>query len=961
MKEKNNDDLIEVNQEEERKDNLISEDEERVSLIDKKTKEEKQSKDSLLNILQHLEKDLILKNNCTKEFDLNQNYENKYQKTEVFGNPCCYICFSNNSNDSSFQLFHCSHCNKLFCKECLTIHYESKFKNIEDSYMKYIKVGSKEELIDENLPKTIGNCRLIFFLILIFLFNFFYLLSIFAMKPILTSLEIIMTNCVKEVFTYKIEEPDSLFNFYDIFFDKVNTLNLDFDIMMIMNWLGDKTLDSCGFVPSIIIFIIINLGYFFALFNFDFLKYNENNKYSAWKFIQLLILYIIIFIGVGSSSLLSQQIFIEFFKKYKNIVKDKEKNELNKNNNNKITDEEINGDNSINNDNSADLKPNENLLFKYKDIEVIVEDNKNKKPKKENELNTSVNIDKIEAIKNKRIKLGAFFSITLITFLSFFANFFINLLILNYKYKNDEKIFNKYNETILFDNYTYSSNITHELYESDKIFFSFIYSSYYIACMIISIILYLMIFCCCLRKKKEEKKKDNQFLLIYGDEIVNEYNLKNRQNTKSIDINLIKEVEEDKSTNNYTICKFCGFFYFCLKSDLRGENSCCSKFGYCLKDFFVLNCKSLIDFCDITFCQVCDIIFCAGKKKCNYKCCDKIEYSKSKENFCFCYQEKRKYKWFHDYITSEVQKDVAPYILEYFLLGLLIISFQKKFVDFKVTVPKRNGSILDDNYISIEEVVQIWNNWKIMIIIILSLIIFFLLTKTLSKVKLNEPTSVIGKKPIFKSYTIFNGIHILLLINSIISLLFSVLYIFGIEDFGDYIIIPILMYQYFDFSLNYYCICVTEQENNHELILSGGILVSIYLKIWSVIYSLIQSYSENENEKYTYYFQGILSITIIVLFIIYLIFTKFKYVICYNCVNMNLCGFCQVCGPCCKYNTFCIDGYQYCYCCCCDDKSSCFSDECVASHFLCCGCCSCFSENNEEKNNKNEINEEENN
>ena len=960
MKENNNDDLIEVDQEEERKDNLVSEDEERVSLIDKKTKEEKQSKDSLLNILQHLEKDLILKNNCTKEFDLNQNYENKYQKTEVFGNPCCYICFSNNRDDSSFQLFHCSHCNKLFCKECLSIHYKSKFKNIEDSYMKYIKEGSKEELIDKNLPKTSGNCRLIFFLILIFLFNFFYLLSIFAVKPILTSLEIIMMNCVKEIFTYKVEEPDSLFNFYDIFFDKVNTLNLDFDIMMIMNWLGDKILDSCGFVPSIIIFIIINIGYFFAMFNFDFMKYNENNKYSAGKFVQLLILYLTIFIGVGSSSLLSQQIFIEFFKKYKNIVKEKEKNELNKNNNNKITGEENNGNFSINNDNSEALKPNENLLFKYKDIEVIVEDNNNKKPKKENELNTSVNIDKVEATKNKRIKLGAFFSITLITFLSFFANFFINLWILNSKYKKDEKIFNKYNETILFDNYT-NSNITRELYESDKIFFTVIYSFYYISCMIISINLYLMIFCCCLRKKKEEKKKDNQFLLIYSDEIINEYNLKNRQNTDIIDINLIKEIEEDKRTNNYTICKFCGFFYFCLKSDLRGENSCCSKFGYCLKDFFVLNCKSLIDFCDITFCQVFDIIFCAGKKKCNCVCCDNIEYNKKKENFCFCYQEKRKYKWFHDYITSEVQKDVAPYILEYFLLGLLIISFQKKFVDFKVTVPKRNESILDDNLISVEEIIQIWNNWKIMIIIVLTLIIFFLLTRTIRKINLKDPISAIGKKPIFKSYTIFNGIHILLLINSIISLFFSLLYILGIKDFGDYIIIPILMYQYFSFSLNYYCICVTDQENNHELILSGGILVSIYLKIWSIIYSLIQSFSENETEKYIYYFQGILSITIIVLFIIYLIFTKFKYVICYNCVNMNLCGFCQVCGPCCKYNTFCIDGYQYCFCCCCDDKSSCFSDQCVQSHFLCCGCCSCFSEKNEEENSENENNEEENN
>ena len=56
---------------------------------------------------------------------------------------------------------------------------------------------------------------------------------------------------------------------------------------------------------------------FVMLYNFDFINYNENNKYSLWKFVQLLLCYIVIFIGVGGSSLLSQTIFFELFKKYK--------------------------------------------------------------------------------------------------------------------------------------------------------------------------------------------------------------------------------------------------------------------------------------------------------------------------------------------------------------------------------------------------------------------------------------------------------------------------------------------------------------------------------------------------------------------------------------------------------------------------------------------------------------------
>ena len=66
------------------------------------------------------------------------------------------------------------------------------------------------------------------------------------MKPIISTLETIMINCIKEVFTHRIEDPDSLFNFYKIFFDKISILTFNFDLIMIMNWLGDSVLFSLG-------------------------------------------------------------------------------------------------------------------------------------------------------------------------------------------------------------------------------------------------------------------------------------------------------------------------------------------------------------------------------------------------------------------------------------------------------------------------------------------------------------------------------------------------------------------------------------------------------------------------------------------------------------------------------------------------------------------------------------------
>ena len=930
---------------------LIKDREENVKLIAPKNIEEKKSKDSLLHILQNLEKDLIVKNDCKKEFDLGQNNEDNYLKTEVFGSPCCYICNSSNKNDSSFQLYHCSHCEKLFCKQCLDVHYKSSYKNIKESYMKYIDTISNEEVIDKIIPKGASICRIISYLIIISIFDFIYLLPIFAMKPIMSTLEIIITNCIKEIFTYKVEDPDSLFNFYHIFFEEVNTLNLDFDLMMIMNWLGSHFLDSCGFITTTIIFMAVNFGYFVMLYNFDFINYNENNKYSLWKFVQLLLCYIVIFIGVGGSSLLSQTIFFELFKKYKQwekgTIKDDD-NIINVNEENPqipmVTID--NPDNSLNSDNNNGNLKNNNLIYEVDSIKDFIGINKKKGKRK------SYRESKLEKmkLKIKKTRLGAFFLITLITFLSFFFNFFINLEILNYKNKKDEE-FNKKNNVTFILEYIEGFNSTHELYENDKKFFFNIYLLYYLACMVASIILYSMIMCCCLRKKKVEKEgkiEDKRWVLINEDsneinEVMKEY--ANKKRNPSMDPNIIRNIEKDKATQSYTICNCCGFFYFSEKTNFRGDYNCCLKFLYCLKDCCVLNCKSLIDCCNVTFCRVLKNIFCCGNDdyKCECECCcDKIVYTKQTERFCFCYQEKRKYKWLHDYITSEIQKDLAPYVLEYCILGLLIISFQKQFIDFRVEVPENDVTINDG--LTIEEGLKIWKDWKVLIIIFLSLLIFFLLTRQMSILQSDESGEKKEQKDYFKTQSFFNGIHILLLINSLISLFFSIIYYWGIKDFGDYILIPILMYQYFGFSFNYYCICVTEQENTQEFFLSGEVLVSIYLYIWDNIYSLIQRFIENED--YIFFFQGVLSIVIIIFFSIYLVFSKYKYDICYNCVNINLCGFLQACGPCCIYNTYCVNGEQICDCCCCDEDSCCFCEPCE-SCYVCCRCCSCFAEKKE--------------
>ena len=637
--------------------------EEQMKLIQTKNNEEKESKNSLINILQNLEKDLILANNCEKEFDLGKNnFDEAFEKTEVFGKPECFICTTKKINYSSIKLFYCRHCKKLFCKNCLKIHYESGFINIEDSYLKYKNENSEiNELADKKFieEKEIGCFKFILLTSFFIGFNFVYLTPIFSMKSIKSSLEIVILNCIEEFFTDKIEEPDSLFNFYEIFFHNSKILTFNFDLIMIMNFLGNRMLYSWGFTITSLIFIVINCVFFILLYNFNFIEYNENNKYSILKFLYLIGLYILIFIGLGSSSLLANSIIAEFFKK---LVNKNEKE--NDSNDNYI--EHQNEINESNNDKSLEAT-NESISFSER--------------------------QKIKEHLKKNKSFISFLFVAMFTITSFIFNYYNNVEIIKEKYEKDNKIKNetyaKFN--ISMEDRNNNTNITksinhtinNEIYENTKNYFLNKYLNYYTSMIGFAIFLYLMFKYCLLEKDTEPTKEKNNKITLSNDDFDGQDMLIINDENNNLNIFNKNNIKEDKNKNSkYILSKICGFFYFSEQTDLKGDIPCCKKLGNYMADFFCLNCITFIDCCNVTFCNIINIILCNGNNtcKCNCDCCgyDKNNFNKTTEYFCFCYKQKRKNKWFHDYMASSVQKEIFPYILEYFLLGFTVIGLEKR-------------------------------------------------------------------------------------------------------------------------------------------------------------------------------------------------------------------------------------------------------------------------------------------
>ena len=428
-------------------------------------------------------------------------------------------------------------------------------------------------------------------------------------------------------------------------------------------------------------------------------------------------------------------------------------------------------------------------------------------------------------------------------------------------------------------------------------------------------------------------------------------------------------------------CECCDYCNCCARCECCECCKCCECCEY-------YDCCECYDNCKAWFKQ--PICYCSVCKECKY---DPKDYGKKEESFLYCYKTERKSLWCNKFVTNETQKKIFPYMLEYFVLQLTTIGFEKQYEKYKDLNTHRKTFIA---------------------IFISTFILFFYFTLSFTRYLLNddEDSSNNGedkgkendkknlKGAVSKiSNEILNGTHGILLFNSVFSIIFSIFYLsnmsediksFLFKDNINIIFMPILMNKFFYFFLTYYCVYTGEEEKKFEII-SGSSLISFYIIIWNLAMTLIKSSIPEENNDYDYYN---------ILYIIQIVFSSLPsllvaiFLLSFFCLSTGICNYLDGCdditlicynfklhkflffilsflfcfgglwikvvnlqefeyeyeccyvGNCCDigdncFPVYCIDNVIYCDCCCCDKNSVCYSKCCYMNCDKCriCRCC----------------------
>ena len=447
--------------------------------------------------------------------------------------------------------------------------------------------------------------------------------------------------------------------------------------------------------------------------------------------------------------------------------------------------------------------------------------------------------------------------------------------------------------------------------------------------------------------------------------------------------------KEEEKNKIIKISKICGYIIYSekVKPIIEPKRNCCTLF-----------CESIQNCCNETFCYLInalDIGTCDAQCTCSNCIYDPNDYNKDQEVFRYCYKTQRKSFWCNKFITNKSQKKIFPYMLEYFILQLTTIGFEKQYEQYKLFQEHRK------TYITV-----FISTFILFFYFTLSFCRFFRSEKEIieneneeDKEKDNVIKKAKTKETITKlSNEILNGTHGILLFNGVFSLIFSSFYLsyisvksFFFRDNINIIFMPILMNKFYYFTLNYYCIYTAEKDKKFEII-SNSSLISIYIGIWNIIITLIKWSIPNENstEDYNYFnilyiiqiiFSSLPSLGVVIFILVGFFissglkdffdwdcsceecannfnlhkfcFCLFSFLFCfgglwtkctdfetyeYECCNAGEC--CDIGDNCC--NVYCLDNIIYCDCCCCNKKSKrCYSDFCYTRCDTCkiCGCC----------------------
>ena len=936
-----------------------------------------------------------------------------------------------------------------------------EYETLNQIYGQYI---NNEDITKRNIKQDTSRRELIFmFYIISPLFGIINLIGIFESISIMNVMFQILKNSIvikfkslfkkdpSEIELFSINDFNSNYNFYNMFYEDTKHESFDFNLMMFTAFLGDILLRSRGFRISIAVFGVLNGLAIFLILSFPFDDYEQDdNTYTIFQLLYILLCWFLLFIGAGASALLSQQIIVDSNLKYNRYLKElneatekkwkerqkiwedkkNEKDKLqhkkestsqnvedelkeikNEDTSNEETKKEEVKDNLIEEEeNEADIKKSQsesNLNLKDNDNEEAFKNIINsikevgKSSQKYRKAKTIMTKDIIEVEEKqlvekkqpkkkrkkketdenekKKKKSQSFFMICLTTIIGYFFKYLLNMVVVKSNENKTEFYRNEigcFNDTICFDNILKDNNFS--VSESAKFseLLSMIYSNerksfysifiLYILCIMTSIILY-SIFVCIFTKNQKKKSKDN----------------------------------------SYRVCEICGYTIYSENIILNPSPPCCecckllcetSRNCFCM----VLNslCRVCIEFIPFIDEEDKNEDICQKDCCCCCCCCDfqeENDYKKNNGFFCYCYQAKRRQNWFNKFITSNIQVKIFPYMLEYFILQILTIAFEKQYLlldqDNEINYHDNNNSsnytnFTDINLFSLSQNVTHINTIEekyilniedlyVFITFIITFFLFFYFSLSFDNMAGLCKDHVGGdKKKGFEgiaklSNGILDGIHGILIFDGLFSLIFSSLYLSDEEHEifknTNFFLIPILMNKFFYFTLTYYCISYSEEKKQFELI-SGSTLISIYLVLWDTIISFIREYT---SLFALYIIQTVISSIIPGLIILFFVIVVLIY-----CIFGCECGGNLSILTCFLSFIFLFGGFWFTEDMCdniengtfdCDCDCECFEDSCYICYDICnffscfdcfcwglcdccdccecydcCGCCSCF-------------------
>jgi predicted PurR-regulated permease PerM len=333
-------------------------------------------------------------------------------------------------------------------------------KTIDQIYEDY---ANNDDTVKNNISKAFksnwskkGYKILLYFMFIIVL-PFFTILNLIGTYQMLSFMNIFydaIKNYVLCYFGWEDENEEyEFYNFYSYYFSESVNEGIDFDLMETMGFLGTILLNFSGFTVTSFFCLFINSVAAFFIFTF-FNKYSGGKeRYSAAQIIFLCFCYLLLFIGVGASALLSQQILIDNFYKFKLFLKENDAKKPSPNN-------------------------------------IALEEEKEDKKEEEKEEEKEDEEDKKD--------ISYFFLICTTSILGFFGKFILNYLILDAKYVFDKEydandapnnisdLYDKMN-----DNET-DNQINEIIFHHDRKLLSFTLIFIYGGSIVLSIIVYLL-------------------------------------------------------------------------------------------------------------------------------------------------------------------------------------------------------------------------------------------------------------------------------------------------------------------------------------------------------------------------------------------------------------------------------------------------------------------------------------